>query len=43
MSNFEIGVDFVNKVDANLLILIGVHWIQISGFKIMGSISGLGF
>ncbi|XP_065629375.1 uncharacterized protein LOC111989438 [Quercus suber] len=43
VSNLEIGVDFVNKEDADLLILTGVRWVQISGFKIMGSISGLGF
>ena len=43
VSNLEIGVDFVNKEDADLLILIGICWVQISGFKIMGSISRLGF
>ena len=32
VSNLEIGVDFVNKNDANLLILIGVHWVQNYGF-----------
>ena len=27
VSNLEIGVDFVNKEDADLLILIGVRWV----------------
>ena len=39
----EIGVDFVNKEDADLLILIGVRWVQIFGLKILGSISGFDF
>ena len=33
----EIGIDFVNKEDACLLILIGVRWVQISWFKFLGS------
>ena len=32
VSNLEIGVDFVNKEDADLLILIGVCWVQNYGF-----------
>ena len=30
--NLEIGVDFVNKEDADLLIVVGVCWVQISGY-----------
>ena len=30
--NLEIGVDFVNKDDADLLILVGLCWVQISGY-----------
>ena len=33
VSNLEIGVDFVNKEDASLVILIGVCWVQISVFN----------
>ena len=29
VSNLEIGVDFVNKEDAGLLILVGVCWVKI--------------
>jgi len=29
VSNLEIGVDFVNKEDAGLLILMGVYWVKI--------------
>ena len=28
----EIGVDFVNKEDAGLLILVGVCWVKISEY-----------
>ena len=30
--NLEIGVDFVNKDDADLLILVGLCWVQIFGY-----------
>ena len=29
---WRIGVDFVNKEDADLLILVGVCWVQIYGY-----------
>ena len=32
VSNLGIGVDFVNKEDADPLILVGVCWVQISGY-----------
>ena len=32
VSNLEIGVDFVNKEDAGLLILVGVCWVKISEY-----------
>ena len=32
VSNLEIGVDFVNKDDADFLILVGLCWVQISGY-----------
>ena len=32
VSNLEIGVNFVNKKDAGLLILVGVCWVKISEF-----------
>ena len=32
VSNLEIGVDFVNKKDAGLLILVGVCWVKISEY-----------
>ena len=32
VSNLEIGVDFVNKEDASLLILVGVCWVKISEY-----------
>ena len=32
VSNSKIGVDFVNKEDAELLIFVGVCWVQIYGY-----------
>ena len=43
VSNLGIGVDFVNKEDANPLILVGVCLVQISGYAdlFLGLIVGL--
>ena len=35
VSNLEIGVDFVNKEDVGLLILVGVCWVKISEYADM--------
>ena len=43
VSNLEIGVDFVNKDDADFLILVGLCWVQISGYAylVLGLIVGV--
>ena len=43
VSNLEIGVDFVNKEDADRLILVGVCWVQISwlAYLFLGLIVGV--